>query len=554
MSTTTSTAATSEWFPKQTLGGLPGRAAERWGERPAIVHDGRRWSHAELDREVDRTARALIGAGVREREHVAIWLTNRPEFLFLYYAIIKVGAVAVPLNTRLRSADAAVMLEDCDAATLVMMPRSGPVDYAAIIREVLGPPAADGIHSSPLARLRRIILTAPGEVPGALGWDPFLALADGVASSELERRAAAVDPDALATIWYTSGTTARPKGVMLSHRSIRLGAERSAVMGVSAADVYLNYLPLFHSYGLGFVALHSILRGASQVLMERFDGDEAVRLIAEERVTTVHGFDTHFRAMIDARHRHPELDLTSLRVANLAAGPDVVVDTALAANRELCPTVSAYGMSETATAVAVTFLDGSVDQRVRGSGYPLPGVELRIVDPDTGADLPAEETGEILVRYYGLMLGYYGQPEATREALDDDGWLHTGDMGLMRADGHLRFLGRYKDMLKVGGENVSPAEIEHLLRQMSAVRDVAVVGCPDPRLQEVPAAFLVTAPGIEITIREVEEFCRGKLASFKVPRRVVVVGELPMTSAGKVLKRVLRESLAALEGHGAGVA
>ncbi|VTU29796.1 Short-chain-fatty-acid--CoA ligase [Variovorax sp. SRS16] len=535
-----------EWFRRRTIGMLPAQAARRWGRNEALAFNGQRWTYAQFDVEVDRVARALIGAGVAPGERVAVWMTNRPEFLYLFYAICKVGAVFVPLNTRYRTLDLSHGLRQCGCATFITVERSGPIDYLDMAREVLGEVdvGADGLlRSSTCPDLRRVVVFEQGALPGALSWTTFMQGATDAADGELERRAAAVDPDAAALIIYTSGTTGKPKGVMLSHIGIRLMSERAAALGLTSSDVCLNNLPLFHIYSLGNIALHSIVTGARQVVTETFDAEQSLRLIESERVTMLSGFDTHYRDLIHQKARLPAIDTSSLRVGHFGAGLKNVEELAHEIQRKLCPTVGAYGMTECWGAVSHSFLDATLDQRTQASGYPLPDVELRVVDPQTGLDLQPGEQGEILIRSYTNMLGYYRQPEATAQTIDGEGWIHSGDAGILRTDGHLRFTGRYKDMLKVGGDNVSPAEVEHLLLQMPGISEAAVIGCPDLRLHEVVAAFVVTATDAQIGLPEVDAFCRGKIASFKIPRRVVVVDALPLTPSGKVQKQLLRDRL-----------
>lgn len=535
-----------EWFAKRTLGMLPAEAARRWGGREALVFKDKRWTYGEFSVEVDRIACALIALGVRPGEHVALWITNRPEFLFLFYAIAKVGAIVIPLNTRYRTLDLGYALRHSRCVTLVTMERSGPVEFGTMALEVLGPLNVmdDGtVRSSACPALRRLVILERSVAPGVKSWAEFVVGGCSVSEAELSARAAAVDPDGVATIMYTSGTTDHPKGVMLNHSGVRLAVYRAMQMGITCMDVTLNYLPLFHLYGVGYAALQCMVTGSKQILTETFDADEALRLIEAERVTVLYGLDTHYRDLIEAKKRAPATDLGSLRVGSLSSGLESVAELAIQTQRLLCPTVSGYGMTETWSGVVQSALDANLDQRSRSSGYPLPTVEIRVVDPATGAEVATGVQGEVLIRSSCNMMGYFDNPDATAKAIDGDGWLHTGDAGMIRPDGHLRVIGRYKDMLRIGGENVAPAEIEHLLLQMPGVARAAVLGCPDARLHEVAAAFIVPHAGAVITREMVETFCRGKIASYKIPRQVILVGDLPMTPSGKIQKNLLRERL-----------
>lgn len=536
----------SQWFPKRTLGMLPAEAARKWPHRESLVFRDQRWTHGQFNDEVDRVARALMANGVNRGDHVAIWITNRPEFLFLFYAIIKIGAVVIPLNTRYRVLDLAYALVHSECTTVVTIERGGPIEFGAMVEQALGviEPLPNGrVRSAKCPDIERVIFVDGEPMSGALSWSRFLAGADRVSAEELSIRAAQVDPDGVALIMYTSGTTGNPKGVMLGHILVRMCTERAAQFGMTQADISLNYLPLFHMFSLGYIALHCILTGASQVLMETFDAEEALNVIKAERATMLHGFDTHFNDMINAKKRMSGVDVSSLRVGCFAGGLENTVPIAIETQKELCPTLSGWGMTETGSGQTSSFLDDDLDKRCRASGFPMPGVEIRIVDPDTGLDVPQGTQGEILQRSYCCMIGYFKDPDATAATIDKDGWLHTGDAGLLRPDGHLRVLGRYKDMLKVGGENVSPAEVETLLLQVPEIAQVAVVGSPDPRLNEVAVAFAVLKSGATIEPERVIEFCRGKLASYKIPRRVIFTDSLPMTPSGKIQKHKLREQL-----------
>jgi fatty-acyl-CoA synthase len=529
-----------EWCPKKTIGQLPADAARRWGDREALAFRDRRWSHAQVAREVDALARALIGLGVRAGDKVALWLVNCPELLFLYFAVLKVGAVAVPLNTRYRTEDLAVALLKADCAYVFAMDRSGPVEYGAML--------ADALRGGGFPCLREVVLLCDeAQRPGMMTWRDFISCARHVHEVELSARAAEVDPDGVAMIIYTSGTTASPKGVMHSHICVRAVEERSLAFGLQCSDVVLNFLPLFHLYGIT-IMLASALHGMRQVLMDKFDGDTALDLVEAEGVTMMFGFDTHWLAMLQAQGASPR-KVSTLRNGQCASGAADAILTAYKVQR-LCPTGSGYGMTECWAWTAVCFPNSSAQQRCETSGIAMPGVEFRIVDPDTGEDVAPGELGEIWVKSYTNMLGYYRQPEETA-AVFAGPWLRSGDQGRMRADGYLQFVGRYKDMLKVGGENVAPAEVEALLLAFDAIAQAAVVGIPDPVLHEVPVAFVVPRAGARVDAEELAASCRGKVASFKLPRAIHVVDALPMTTTGKVQKPELRERAIALK---AGVA
>lgn len=529
------------------IGSLPAHAARYWGRRDALVFEGRRWTFADLDREVDRLAWALLKSGFEPGEKIGLWFTNQPEYIFLLFAIAKIGAVAVPLNTRYRTQDISYCIAQSHCAALIFMEQSGPIDYAEMIEAVLGSGERDAegrLRSEAFPRLRRLIVLGPRRLSFADGLDDLVVAAGRPDEAALETRAEAVSTHDTAMIVYTSGTTGEAKGVMLSHAGIRLCVQRSVVWGTSFRDVQMHYLPLFHLYALGFVTVPSVALGVCQVLMETFDGAEALRLIEAERATIIHGFDPHYRDLVAAKGRTPR-DLSSLRFGSFPSGPDNCVPVVRMAHAELCPILPSFGMTETWSGITAGSLDSSIEQRSEASGFPLPGVEIRILDPETGDEMPTGELGEIHIRSFSLMQGYWDKPVETAAAIGPDGFLRTGDAGYLRDDGYLRFTGRYKDMLKVGGENVAPAEVELLLSEMPGIGEVSVVGHPDPRLQEVAAAFVVPAPGLgPVTLEAITAHCRGRVASFKIPRHLFIVDAFPMTASGKVQKGKLRDAAA----------
>ncbi len=534
------------WFHKQTVGELINQAAERFGPREALLYEGRRWSFAEFRDEIDRVARALINLGVQPGDKVSLWMSNRAEWLFLFGAIAKIGAVLVPINTRFRTGDMEYLVNHSDSAALVLMARSGPVDYLAMLREVApeidhGNPAA--LHPAAFPSLRNVIVVGEERPAGAIGWDALLAGAGEAPAAELAQREAAVSPDDTFLLMYTSGTTGFPKGVMHCHNPIRTVIDAANRMGMSSRDVILMYLPLFHCFGLYEGPLMSWVTGARVVLTTMFDAGETLGLLESERATVMNGFDAHF---YDLCH-HPDAaktDRSSLRTILLAVGMPSSEPVARLTQEKFCSTLSAWGMTEVGVGATRTFLDAPADDRCAESGHPLPGYEFKVIDPGTGDTLPPSTMGELCVRGYALMQGYYKRPEATAAAIDGDGWFHTGDVCTIRDDGSVRFLGRYKDQLKVGGENVDPTEVEAFLLTHPAVSKVQVIGVPDARLAEVACACVVVEPGQVITDADLSDFCRGKMASFKIPRHLIIVDDYPMTSSGKVQKYLLRQMAA----------
>jgi fatty-acyl-CoA synthase len=533
-----------EWFEKLTIGEQLDRTAARYGKREALAFAGERWTFQQVQAATDQAARGLMQCGVKPGDKVALWLTNRPEWLHLQYAVAKIGAVLVPVNTRFRTTDLEYVLRQSDSTTLVTTDHSGPVGYLDMVRELL--PGLDNsddpnaLHIAEFPELRRVVTVSEQAYPGTLRWTDVAASGDAVPVADLRARQQAVDPDDTALIMYTSGTTGFPKGVMHNHNILRNVVDEANRMAVRPTDVTLMYLPLFHAFGLYEGALMTIVTGSRQILTETFDPGEALRLIESEKVTMMHGFDTHFQDMAD----HPDCDHTdrsSLRTGILAAGLPSSEPVARRTQTRLCCTVSGWGMTEVGVGAALGYPTDTEDDRCAASGAALPGYDFKIIDPDTGERVPYRTPGELCCRGYGVMQGYYKKPEETAQTVDADGWLHSGDMATMREDGTIRFLGRYKETLKVGGENVDPVEIEALLLQHPAVSQVKVVGVPDARLQEVACACVVLEPGAQVEPEDLLAQCRGKIASFKIPRHVLFRKEYPMTSSGKVQKFRLTE-------------
>jgi fatty-acyl-CoA synthase len=547
------------------IGDLPALAAQRWGDSHAFTFEDKSWNYQEVEQEVSQLARALQALGVKKGDRVALWLTNSAMLECLLFAVIKIGAVAVPLNTRYRTQDLAYTLKNSGSVLLISAGKSGPVNFDAILLEALGQVAVDAqlqVRSDAVPSLKRVVMMGDSAIPGALGWEAFRDLGDVPRNDSRawnEQRhqshqeshilnsdaAMAPQPTDTALIVYTSGTTGNPKGVLLSHNGMRLCFDRAEAMQLQASDVQLTYLPLFHVYAISYSMIMSFMCGGAQVIMSGFQVDQALELIARHRVTVVHGFDAHFNDFMLALAKKPS-DISSLRFGTLTVGADSTIELAQAAQSKVCPTLSGYGVTELWGGVTLTPQDATLEQRCAASGYPLPGVELRVINPDTQTPVATGEVGEIQVRSYSRMIGYHNQPEATEQVFDSEGWYKSGDAGILRADGHVRFVVRLKDMLKVGGENVSPAEIEGLIATLPGVEYVAVVGKPDARLSEVPVAFIVSAATGPTQAQQVIAHCKGKIASFKIPVDCYFVEALPMTPTGKIQKEILRTRLRAM--------
>ncbi len=525
-----------------TLGQLVERAADALGAREALVFGDRRYTYERVRTDVRAAARGLLTLGIEPGEHVMMLMPNSVEWIHVFFAIAKLGAVAVPINTRFRTVDLEYVLRQSDATTLFVVREFAGVDYLAMTRELV--PEIGGtskpIESARFPKLRRVVVIGDEAPAGAFSWSALVRNGAGVDEDLLSQREARVDPRAPALMLYTSGTTGTPKGALHSHAWIRTVADAANRLGFTSRDAILLFIPLFHSMGLYLGAVLFLLSGARLVLMERFDPGSALELVERERASLLFGFDTHYFDMLE----HSDLgnrDLSSLRLAFVPAGMAGVEPVARRVNQDMCRSFSGYGSSECGTAISLSFLGATESERLRGSGFPMPGYEFQTRDPVTGVPTPPDVPGELWIRGYGVMLGYYGKPAETAAALDSGRWFRTGDMALIDREGFLRFMGRFKEMLKVGGENVDPTEVEAFLEAHPDIAQVKLIGVPDPRIGESPVACIIPRPGKEVTLEGLRAFCAGKIASFKTPRRVVLVTEFPMTSTGKVQRNVLRD-------------
>jgi acyl-CoA synthetase (AMP-forming)/AMP-acid ligase II len=443
-------------------------------------------------------------------------------------ALHSVGAALVPLNTRMKGSEAAFVLRESGAAALF------------VIGEFLGTDYPAQLEGEELPALRqRILLRGAGQ--GCLGWDDFLALAARCDEAQLAAREAGVDGDSLADLLFTSGTTGKPKGVMCCHaQNLRVVRDWSEVVGLREGDRYLIVNPFFHSFGYKAGWLAALMRGCTLLPLSVFDVPTVLDCVQRERISVLPGPPTLYQSLLAAPERQQH-DLSSLRVAVTGAAA-IPVEMIQRIRDELGfqTVVTAYGLTESCGFVTICRPGDSAELVANTSGRAMPGVEVRCVDAQ-GRTLPPGQPGEILVRGYNLMRGYFNDPEASAESIDTEGWLHTGDVGVLDEQGYLRITDRLKDMFITGGFNVYPAEIEQGLLDYPGVAQAAVIGIPDERLGEVAMAFLLPAPGHVVDCASVIAWCRARMANYKVPRRVQLVERMPLNASGKVTKHVLRE-------------
>ena len=529
--------------PPQTLPAALRRAAELHPGRAALVADERRLSYAALREEVRRTAAGYVALGVAPGDRVAVWAPNSAEWVVAALAVSYAGATLVPVNTRYRGHEVVDILARTHASALVVT--DGFLGRAQL--DELGRAAAErdeaGDLVAGLPALRAVVRLGDRAAPaGVTPWDRLPVLADRVGAEEVEARADAVTPDDVADILFTSGTTGRPKGVVSAHRqTVAAAREWAANNEVTPEDRYLLVNPFFHSFGYKAGIVVALLSGCTMYPQATFDVEEALRLVAAERITVLPGAPTVFTSMF-ASPALAATDLSSLRLAVTgAASVPVALVERMQSELTFEHVVTAFGMTE--CVVATMCRPGDPDELVATTcGAPVGDLELRVVDPASGAVLRPGEEGEVQFRGSMVMLGYLDDPEATAEAIDPDGWLHTGDVGKVDERGYLAITDRLKDMYICGGFNVYPAEVEQALARLDGVVESAVVGVPDERLGEVGRAYVVRRAGTRLEAERVAGFLRERLANFKVPREVVFVDELPRNLAGKVLKTELRSS------------
>lgn len=511
--------------------------ALRFGSVEAVVDGGDRVTFAELERRMTEAIGAFMAAGVSPGDRVAIWAPNSAQWIVWALGILGAGGVVVPLNTRFKGPEAAYVLERSRSRMLLTVDEFLGAQYA----DLLAP------HRSQLADLGHLVVA--GERPaGTMSWDELVGSAGDRAAAAA--RLAAVGPDDLSDLIFTSGTTGHPKGVMVTHgQSLAVYRAWSDTVGLRARDRYLIVYPFFHCAGYKSGWLSCLLRGATAFPRATFDVDEVLRCVAREQITVLPGTPTMLGDILD-HPRRADFDLSSLRltVTGAAVVPETLVRR-LGSEMSFENVVTGYGLTETCGTAAMCRHDDDVETIARFSGRALPETELAVVD-DNGKEVARGAPGEVVARGYHVMQGYFDDPEATSEAIDTEGWLHTGDIGVMDDRGYVAITDRKKDMFIVGGFNAYPAEIEGVLVRHPSVSQAAVVGVPDARMGEVGFAYLIPRPEHEIDAEAFLEWCRREMANYKVPRHLRVVDSFPLNPTGKVLKYELR-ARAALETSGA---
>lgn len=531
-----------------TLGQVLEKQVARHPDREFMVYPDRdlRFTYADFDRRVNKLAKGLLAIGLTKGDHLGIWATNVPDWLTLFFAAAKIGVVAVTVNTAYRLHELEYLVKQSDIKALCLIDGFRDNDYVAVINELvpeLKSCERGRLESARFPRLKSVIFIGPEKHRGMYNSQELLLLGAHTSDEELARASAGLTCHEVINMQYTSGTTGFPKGVMLTHHNIlNNGFSIGERQKFTEADRVCLTVPLFHCFGLVLGVMAIYTHGATVVALESFDPLLALASVQKERCTAIYGVPTMFIAELN----HPMFamfNLSSLRTGIMAGSPcPMEIMKRVIADMRCRDITIAYGLTEGSPVTMQTSTDDPIEMRVSTVGQRLPGIEVRIVNPETNTEVPPETQGEVVCRGYNVMKGYYQMPEATAQAIDADGWLHTGDLGTMDANGYFKITGRIKDTIIRGGENISPREIEEYLLRMEGVRDIQVAGIASPKYGEEVGAFVIRKDGATITEEDVRDFCRGKIADFKIPRHVFFVDAYPMTASGKIQKYKLRES------------
>ena len=532
----------------RTVGDVLAAAAERWPLREALIvrHQGVRLSYRELDEQVSRLARALLAAGLAPGDRVGIWSPNNLEWVLTQFATARAGLILVNINPSYRVTELEYALRKVGCRALIFAPRFRSSDYAEMLRSLLPPGALRGAGVVRAERFPALELLAQLGPPAAeyLGFDELCVRAAGIDAVRVAEIGASLDPDQPVNIQFTSGTTGLPKGATLTHFNVvNNGFFVGEGMRLTPEDRLCIPVPLYHCFGMVLGVLAAVTHGTTMVFpAEAFDAERVLATVAAERCTALHGVPTMFISELE-HPRFREFDVSSLRTGIMAGAPcPIAVMRRVVSEMHMRELTICYGMTETSPVSFQSHVEDPLEKRVTTVGRVHPHVQVKIVDGD-GRVTPRGAPGELLTRGYSVMRGYWNEPERTREAIDAAGWMHSGDLAVIDAQGYCNIVGRVKDMIIRGGENVYPREIEEYLYRHPKVLDVAVVGVPDRKYGEEIGAVIRLREGVTAQPEEIIEFCRGQIAHYKVPRYVRFVDTFPLTVTGKVQKYLIREQL-----------
>jgi fatty-acyl-CoA synthase len=538
------------WVEGLTIGQVLGATARKYAEREAMVfpQSGRRWTWKQFAADVDAAARGLVALGVQKGEHVALWATNVPQWVILQFATARIGAVLVNINPAYRPFELQYVLKQSDSVALFLVDQFKSSDYFAMLAEICPEiaTAREGrIKSAQYPRLRHIVALKGDSPPELLTWDEMMKRGSPIEAAELDKIGKHLQPSDPINIQYTSGTTGFPKAATLSHRNLLLNAYYvGRCQKFTAEDRLCIPVPFYHCFGCVLGTLACAVYGTTMIVpAEYFQAAATLDALEKERATAVYGVPTMYIAQLQdpsfAGRR-----TTTLRTGIMSGAP-CPIEVMRQVIDKLGPSelTIAYGQTEASPVITQTRTEDPIELRVETVGRPLPDVEVKIVDPTTGAALPDHKQGELCARGHVVMLGYYNNPEATAAAIDSEGWLHTGDLAIRLPSGYYKITGRLKDLVIRGGENVYPREIEEFLFTHPAVEQASIVGVPDPKYGEELCAWIKLKAGCAATADEIRSFCKAQLAHFKVPRYVKFVESFPQTVTGKIQKFKIREAM-----------
>ncbi|SFJ08396.1 AMP-binding protein [Thermoflavimicrobium dichotomicum] len=534
----------------KTVGTLLDEQAERLLDHEAVVYPeyNLRWSYLEFRNHANQVAKGFMKLGLQKGHHIAIWANNQPEWLLAQFATGKMGAVLITVNTNYRTRELEYLLAQSDTETFILMEGVSGTSYVDMLYEIcpeLLTSKPGQLKSARLPRLRNVIMIGDKRYPGMFTWQDVLEMGQTISDEELMKRQESLDPDEVINMQYTSGTTGFPKGVMLTHYNIVNNARNIAeCMKLTEQDRLCIPVPFFHCFGCVLGTLTCVSVGATMIPLTKFDPGLVLKTVEQEKCTALHGVPTMFIAELN----HPDFektDFSTLRTG-IMAGSNCPIEVMRRVTEDMGikELTIVYGQTESSPGITQTRADDPLELRVATVGKKHDVVEVKIVDPQTGETVPPGVQGELCTRGYHVMKGYYKMPEATAEAIDEEGWLHTGDLAVMDENGYFRITGRLKDMIIRGGENIYPREIEEFIYQHPKVLDVQVVGAPDDYYGEIVAAFIRKKEGVSLTAEEIREYCQGQIARHKIPEIIHFVEEFPMTASGKVQKYKLREMIA----------
>ncbi|WP_286818809.1 AMP-binding protein [Desulfobacter sp. UBA2225] len=538
-----------ETLPLQslTIGQIFDRTVEKYPDNPAVVYVDRdfRLTYRQLATYVDETAKGLMALGIKKGEKVGIWATNVPYWVILQFATAKIGAVLLTVNTNYKTAELEYLLSQSDCENLFLIDGYQDTDYISTIYELvpeLKTCQRGHLKSEKFPHLKRVIFLGPEKHRGMYTIPEIRALSVMVSDDEYQARQDSLDCHDVVNMQYTSGTTGFPKGVMLTHYNIaNNGFWIGANQNLGPDDRICLPVPLFHCFGCVLGVMAFINHGSCMVILEKFDPLLIMASVEQEKCTGLYGVPTMFIAVLE----HPlfnKFDFSSLRTGIMAGSNcpirvmEKVIDQMNMTEITIC-----YGLTEASPVITQTRQHDDIRVRTETVGRALPHLEVKVIDLGTGKELPRGQQGEVCVKGYSVMKGYYNNPEATAQTIDEEGWLHSGDLGVMDETGNLSITGRHKDMIIRGGENIYPREIEEFLYRMDGIRDIQVAAVPSEKYGEEVGAFVILNEGANLEPSDIQDFCRGKISRYKIPRYVHFIDQYPMTASGKIQKYKLTE-------------